>query len=1131
MNCGKFSSPCGKRLRPPSPRGEGELPAITTFGRPFTWLNGSGFPSRWQRLILVGLALLLFQGGVSARAGPDHIRKVIHQYALTSANDFPQRDPQDWRLLGSNDGGATWTTLDTRQGEVFTARQQRKLYQIDNQTAYETYRLQIDRVRDPAPAISVQLAEIELMGLTEDDLRPMLVFTDILSARGDNPPAETVANLFDGRVETKWLDWSTNQLARDSWIQWHYSVPAETVVTNISQLLALRARAEDGFRVQIKAVVSGKVAAGNRTCLVDLTGGLSLSGVNGLAAASPGESALVTGVSGWNHNQVVIREGRATVLSPMPATNPRRIALEEPLSPGEELQWVEIEGALQYQQSLGGELSFDVQDGRQSMRVHLLGRESWQQLPPSGTRVAVRGIVQGAYNGEGEWVATTLWAAGWESLRFPNAPGNDGLAVAPPVPARLTPLTSTNLTTIEQIRRLNQEQLDSHQRVKIRGVITGLVGGFVQDETGGIEVDFRDRERRKLTELGSYIEVTGVTELSDAGNPMILAQQVTVLGRGKLPPPQRLSLSQLMGGSFDTQWIEEEGVVRSTDGSHLLIISGGQEMMATLDAAPAGMVNGLVDAEVRVRGVGVTAMDNQGRIQGIHLLIPSLEHVDVMVPPADPARLPVRKIGSLLGMNAPRDSYHRVKVTGVVTLVANQKIYLQDDTGSALAILKKDIVLNAQFGHARWLYWQTPSARPENEPGNLIHPGDRVQIVGFPAAFRYSPVLTEVMVNKLGTGESPKPVELTANGIEEGGLDASLVTLTGLLHGETTIGPNTVLAVEWQDRTLQILVPEKEGDLNIAVGSQLRVTGVCQVDPTPYPELGLGVGAVRIQTRSPADVVVLARPPWWTVGRALILLGGMAFVMVAASVWIKALRRQVDERTSQLSREIQLREQTERQRALDQERARIAKDLHDDLGANLTQIVFLSERVEVARHENQESTRWFNLIPATARRTIQSLDEIVWAINPRHDSVESLANYLGQFAQEHMTLAGVRCVLDIPMVLPSVPLSAEVRHNLLLTAREALQNIATHAAATEVHLTLKLQADGIRITINDNGKGFVLAAVAGDRNGLPNMRRRMQAIGGSLEIISQPGTGTKVCLYVPDESLHGRVIGHNGVSR
>ena len=1084
----------------------------------------AGLPSR---LAMVCFLWAFFSGFFPARAETGRIKKVIHQYALTSANDFPQRDPRDWRLLASNDGGLTWTTLDVRTDEVFQARQQRKVYPIDNSIAFETYRLQIDRVRDPNSASSVQLAEIELMGQTDDDRAPEPLFTDEISAQGDNPPAETTVNLFDGRVETKWLDWATNETTRSSWIQWRYGVPTETLVTNISQLLALRTRAGDGFPVKFEAVVGGWLRAGNRLCLVDATGCIELADLDGAADMTPGQKVLLTGASGWGDNQIRIRDGRVSTLGSTADTNPERISLGQPLLQGDDLRWVEIAGEIQYQHSTGAEISFDIQDGTSSMRVHLRDPAKAGPLPPSGTRVSVRGICLGAFDERGQWVAADLWAAGWDSLSMLDSRAVSELpplASPRPVQALEAPPGTTTLTTIQQIRRLNESQIRSRPHVRIRGIVTDELEGFIQDNTAGIEVNFTGDAKRKITGLGDYIDVDGWAGLDDVGNPVVSMDQVFVLGRGKLPEPQRLTLSQLMSGRIDGQWIEVDGVVRSTDGSHLVMICDGRELMATMGAATDGLVNQLVDAEVRVRGVGVTAMDDEGRVQGIRLLIPSLEQVDVVAPPSDPRMLPVRKIGSLLGLNGPRESFHRVKVEGVVTLQENHKIFLRDDTGNAMAILKEDVMLDARFGHSRWSYWQTP-ATTSAEPGMSFNPGDRVEVVGFPETHRYSPVLTEVTLTKLGAAQPVKPVEITANGIEEGGLDSSLVKFAGILRGQTTIGAFIVLAVEWQDRTLQVMVPPIDGSsLKIPLGSRVQVTGICQVDPAPYPELGLGFGAVRFLARSPDDLVVLARPSWWTMQRALALIGGMTAILLGSLVWIKELRRQVGERTAQLSAEIELREHTERRHALDQERARIANDLHDDLGANLTQIIFLSERVEVARHDGQDVTHWFDRIPATARRTIQSLDEIVWAINPRHDSLESLANYLSQFAQEYLTLAGMRCVLDVPMVLPSVQLSAEVRHNLLLATREALQNSVTHGAATEVRLTLNLDENGVTITIADNGKGFDAGSVSSAGNGLRNIRRRLEAVGGRREITSRLGQGTVVTLFVPQKLLYSRVI-------
>ncbi|MDB6124293.1 MAG: Integral rane sensor signal transduction histidine kinase [Pedosphaera sp.] len=1085
---------------------------------------------RGRRGWVVLLCFLVFFGVILRGETADRLKKVVQQYALTSANDFPQRDPQDWRLLGSNDGGRTWTTLDTRKSEVFPERHQRRVFAVSKPAAFEIYRLQIDVVHDPKVANSVQLAEIEPMGATEDDLEPIPIFTDTITAQGDNPPSELAVKLFDGRMETKWLDKPSNRETCASWIQWQYAAPTETAVTNISQLIALRARAGDGYRVKIEAVAVGRTGATNKWSVADASGCMEISAMTGEENLQPGQPVTFVGSSAWSSRKVWLTNGSVQMRGAKAATMPEQIVIEQLLTAREDLKWVEVEGEVRYRRFGDGEISFDVGDAGSAMRVYWRGATDLLTLPPTGTRVTVRGLCRGAFNDQGMWVAAGLWAAGRDAVTLTGTQSRDGKVQSGATTAKSAAPVLGTLTKIEQIRRLTQEQLQQRPHVIFRGVVTELFGAFMQDDTAGVEVAFQGNESRKVTEPGYYIEVEGWGGLGDAGNPVVSADRVTVLGKGKWPEPERMSLSQLMSGRTDAQWIEVEGVVRSTDGAHLLLICYGREVTASMSAGAAGLVKNLVDAAVRVRGVGVTALDDRGRIQGIHLLIPSLEHVDVIEPPVNPATLPVRPIGSLLSLSGPRESYHRVKVQGVVTLQENQKLFLQDTNGGAMAILKEDVVLDARFGRSRWLFWRTQQTNAPVRADLRFAPGDRVEVIGFPETRNYSPVLTEVTVKKIGSGNPVQLYEATVNGVNDGRADSQLIVVEGVLLGQNSIGTQVVMALEWNDRTLQVLVPVKEAAaLAIAPGSRLRVTGVCQVDPAPYAELGQRVAAVRILTRSAADLVVLAKPSWWTVQRALMMMGGMACVILAALVWINQLQRQVEERTVQLTTEIQLREQTERRSALEQERSRIAKDLHDDLGANLAQIVFLSQRVE-GQSDAQEMNRYFGLIPATARRTIQSLDEIVWAINPRHDSLESLANYLSQFAQEHLTLARVRCVLDVPTVLPAVPLSAEIRHNLLLATREALQNAVTHAEATEVRLILQLDEAGLSIAIADNGKGFDPGSVSRDGNGLPNMRRRLESIGGRFELDNQPGKGTTVRLFVPSEMLHGRVIGVNGVS-
>ena len=218
----------------------------------------------------------------------------------------------------------------------------------------------------------------------------------------------------------------------------------------------------------------------------------------------------------------------------------------------------------------------------------------------------------------------------------------------------------------------------------------------------------------------------------------------------------------------------------------------------------------------------------------------------------------------------------------------------------------------------------------------------------------------------------------------------------------------------------------------------------------------------------------------------------------------------------------------ERQRALEKERARIAKDIHDDLGASLTRITLLSQSSRADLEDPHSAAADFDQIYVTARGLTQALEEIVWAVSPQHDTLDSLATYLGKFAQDFLSVAGVRLRLNVPMQLPAWPLTAEVRHNLFLAFKEALNNVLKHASATEVRVSLALTPSGFALSVDDNGRGFHPAEIGksaverADRdvtrlapgNGLENMRKRLEEIGGVFELRSSPGEGTRVGFLV-----------------
>ncbi len=211
-------------------------------------------------------------------------------------------------------------------------------------------------------------------------------------------------------------------------------------------------------------------------------------------------------------------------------------------------------------------------------------------------------------------------------------------------------------------------------------------------------------------------------------------------------------------------------------------------------------------------------------------------------------------------------------------------------------------------------------------------------------------------------------------------------------------------------------------------------------------------------------------------------------------------------------------ETLERQRAIDAERARISRDLHDDVGSSLTQVALLSELAQDDLIADPVRAReHINEIFTTAKDVTRNLDEIVWAVNPAHDTLEDFVLYLCSFVQNYTRAAGLQSRLDIPKTLPDLPVAATTRHQLYLATKEALHNVVKHADATEIRLGLVLESQRFRLIISDNGKGFPVSEKCPDicAHGVNNLQQRLQHLGGSCTHASQPGAGTSVEMVVP----------------
>jgi signal transduction histidine kinase len=201
-------------------------------------------------------------------------------------------------------------------------------------------------------------------------------------------------------------------------------------------------------------------------------------------------------------------------------------------------------------------------------------------------------------------------------------------------------------------------------------------------------------------------------------------------------------------------------------------------------------------------------------------------------------------------------------------------------------------------------------------------------------------------------------------------------------------------------------------------------------------------------------------------------------------------------------------QELEQRAALDRERSRIARDIHDDLGSRLTQATLLVELAQRAAPE--KSAEHMQHIAATVRQVSESLDEIIWAVNPRNDVFPRLINYVTQFAVDFLNTADIRCRVDVPNALPEHPISPEVRHHLLLVAKEALTNVARHSRANEAWVRVAVRPEGFTLGIEDNGGGCSGTPDDVRADGLRNMQQRMRDIGGDMQLESQPNMGTRL---------------------
>ncbi|MBI3879487.1 MAG: PAS domain S-box protein [Verrucomicrobia bacterium] len=461
-------------------------------------------------------------------------------------------------------------------------------------------------------------------------------------------------------------------------------------------------------------------------------------------------------------------------------------------------------------------------------------------------------------------------------LLFPLSPGS---AAAP-----------VEITRALDMLKLGTEEAARSHPVTLRGVVTWSDAASklaaVEDDSGGVFVELPSDDL--VLKPGAFVDVAGV---SGPGYyvPHVRKAAITVRGEAALPKARPLSAGELLTGQWCGHWVELHGVVCAVViGRSELVLEvsdpADKLIRATLPPDAIPEAERLVGARIRLRGVPRAQLNQKSQLIGVRLLTPRAEDVVVVEPsPADPFAVAITSIGALGRYAADGASGRRVHVRGIVTYQrSGHTLFVQDATGDVLVQSRQNLA---------------------------VRPGDVVDVVGFKDVVRRRLVLNNASFRKLANGPPPEPAAVEVREAWTGRHDSQLVRLRARLVDQLENAAEQRLTLQSGAHVFNADLPEEFAGarLDLRAGSELEVTGIWlqQSDISDTQQ------SYRLLLRSPADVTVLAAPPWWTLPRLVAVAGVLAAGVAFAGMWVVQLRRRVAEQTGRIARQMQAQCATE----------------------------------------------------------------------------------------------------------------------------------------------------------------------------------------------------------------------------
>jgi signal transduction histidine kinase len=673
-----------------------------------------------------------------------------------------------------------------------------------------------------------------------------------------------------------------------------------------------------------------------------------------------------------------------------------------------------------------------------------------------------------------------------------------GISTACSLAAAELPQSIGPLTNVVQIRNLSASQAAQAVPVNFRGVVTSESSPsgravILADETGGVyllaETNIFSRIRR-----GDLLEVQGVSDPGEFA-PIVKVTNTRRLGRTNIPPPLAVSYQQLLTGALDAQWIEISGVVHryisattNSDVWRILIAADGGVVPVRSNAPHDPEVQ--EDAEVRVRAICLYRFNQRRQVLTPVLELPAGVRVQVVKPaPANPFDAPICSAESLFRFSPLNPAGHRIHARGVVT--------------------------HAQAGSQIWIRDASSGLRIQTGQNGSLQPGDQIDVLGFPTYGSYSPILDDAVFRKTGVTSPPLPLDLT-NAISAFDHEDDLVATEAMLTEVQPVLEGMLFTFDLNGTVFKGILKFPANQLanfNWLPGSKMRVAGICSVihdDLRPvagvwHPQ------AFQLVIRSPADLVVLSAPSWWTPQHTTYVLG----TLLAASLLVAGAAMAITRR--RLNEQAHRRAMAEAEfAAILTERNRVAREIHDTLAQGLAATsVQLRLAKKHSANDAEQLTHHLDSAQQLVRDSLEEARNSIWNMRSQvletGDLADALRGILTQMADGSELETGFDVTGRVRRFAPVI------ENNLLRVGQEAITNAMKHARAKQINVALDFGEKEFYLKVSDDGCGFDPAKPPTSNGGfgLVGMRERARQLSGELNIRSMNNSGTEVCLTVP----------------